>query len=308
MASYSHDDSADRYITVMSSVTGKPKRRRVVNCAAPEEDAEVKTYYANDAKMNNPLRYTTCMSHHIMARIEDDVKRAKMRQENPESVIPSKGYDYDVEASRAVEEYRATQQLPRGANVVVATLYAPIHAVVHLPAISPRSNRSRRSSNSRQPSHGPSTANSPTDQSRRVEQPSSARRPAPTSRASSKALQYPSAYRSRSAPRYNYHGSHAGGASNSSSPLPPRPAGGRLQPLEYAALGPTSGSPYGDFRDDGRVLQPANDRRSSNASRNLFLQLSSFESEEADTAVDEERQRRLRLADELAQEMDAEEM
>lgn len=314
MSSYSREDGGGGYGAVAGAGGNKGRRRRVVNCVGPEDDVAVETYYADDAKSNDPLRYTTCMSHHIMARIEDDVKRAQMREENPDSAIPSKGYEYDVDAYRAVEEYRATQQLPRGTNVVAATLYTPPRTDVFLPAISPKSNRSRRNSasTSRQVSRATSNANSPTSQSRRTGGPqTSARRPAPVSRTSSRVSQYPSGYRSRSSSKHNTRGNNNGStASNSASPQPRVPAGGRLQPLDSAD---SNNNSYqrggGQFRDDGRAAHMSlHPQQPPRANKKLFLEPSSFEDEEAGAAVDAERQRRLRLAEELAQQMDAEGM
>lgn len=307
MSSYRCDDNAGGYMTATSAATGKPKRRRVIHCVEPEDDASVETYYADDPKTNDPLRYTTCMSHHIMARIEDDVKRAKMREENPESAIPSKGYEYDVDAYRAVEEYKATQQLPRGSNVVAAVLYTPPRTDVFLPAISPPSTRSRRNSNStsRQPSRGNSTANSPSNQSRHGGPPqASARRRGQSSRTSSQVSQYPSVYRSRSSSKHANNSNNGSVATISSSPQPRLPAGGRLQPLDQAD--PTPPLHNSGFRDDGRVTGLSD--QPSKANTKLFLEPESLEDEEAATTVDAERQRRLRLAEQLAQQMEAEGM
>jgi hypothetical protein len=302
MSSYFRSEGGEGFVAVSGGATGKPRRRRVVSCVGPEDDVAVEKYYADDSKSNDPLRYTTCMSHHVMARIEDDVKRAKMREDNPDSAIPSKGYDYDVDAYRAVEEYRMTQQLPRGSNAVAAALYTPPRTGVFLPALSPRPSQSTRTSNnnSRQPSRGPSTANSPSNQSRRSGPAASARRPGgQPSRNSTRVSQYPSAYRSPSSSKHKRNNARA--ASNSSSPPARLPAGGRLLPIIQTPQ-------HSGFRDDGRVAGPSSGE-TSKAHRKLLLEPSSLgEEEEAVMLSDAERQRRLRLAEVLAEQMDAEAM
>lgn len=300
MASYAGDERQDGYGTA-TAAAAKPRRRRVVNCVVPDEQAAVETFYSTDTKGNDPLRFTTCMSHHIMARIEDDVKRAKMREANPDSAIPSKGYEYDQEASRAVEEYHTTQQLPRSSNVVAATMYSPQNGDFVLPAIAPPSSRSRRNSDSvsQQPSRGNSNATSPSNQARRAAPATSARRPRQQSRSPSRTPQHPAGLRSRSTSKHHPGSNNTStSVSHSSSPQPRLPAGGRLQPLAN-----DSAQQDGGYRDDGRVVPQGRSR--GQATKQLFLEPASFDGDDGAISAEAQRQRRLRLADELARQMDA---
>ncbi|GET85982.1 unspecified product [Leishmania tarentolae] len=89
----------------------KLKQRSIVCCAAPTVDVEVSstdTPHKQDAGL---VRSTVCMDYHILSRIEDDVRRASMRQDNPDSAMPIRDYDPDEETIRIVNAHRSMRSV-----------------------------------------------------------------------------------------------------------------------------------------------------------------------------------------------------
>lgn len=92
---------------MIAMISDRCKQRPIICCAAPTVSVEV-------AKLDKPhitdeprSRSTECMNYHILSRMEDDLRRSAMRQENPESAIPDRGYKHDQEVFLVVEAYRA---------------------------------------------------------------------------------------------------------------------------------------------------------------------------------------------------------
>ncbi|KPI85377.1 hypothetical protein ABL78_5558 [Leptomonas seymouri] len=308
MFSFQKHDSLDD-VEVASAASYKPKRRRVVNCTGPSEDVLIEIYYADDARNGETLRYTSCMLHHIMARIEGDVFRAKMREENPISAIPSKGEDYDMAAVRVVEEYYTTHKLPQNAEVLTSTLVTLPHSNVTLPAIWPRARRSRSS-------NCISSANTPLKQcgrggSRMSIDPNALFSRSPSrgpSRSPSQIPQNPCINRPQSV-LCSVNGSADINGVPSCAEAPPRASAcGRLPMLAHPSPPPTIAKHRGGFRDDGRAAGAAAYMSPQKSSKGLYLEPSSFEDDVVVTSDDLERQRRLWRAEELARQMDAEVM
>ncbi|CAG9568918.1 hypothetical_protein [Leishmania major strain Friedlin] len=92
----------------MVAVTSRRLRqRRIGCCAAPTATVEGATFDNPHAEGRTRSRSTVCMDHHILSRMEDDLRRSAMRHENPESAIPGRGYAHDQNVFLAVEAYRA---------------------------------------------------------------------------------------------------------------------------------------------------------------------------------------------------------
>lgn len=280
MASYANRDE------VATGVTPSGRRRRTVSCSAPEDDVEVQKFYGAQPKLGNPLKSTVCMDYHVLSRLEDDVKRAEMRQDNPESAIPTRGYEHEQDVYRTVEEYHITQQLPRSARQ---------HGTgggrtdAYLPPITPRSNRSRRPSrsNSRRASRS---------SSRQVSRVSSASNsPISNRHAAAQHSRAPFLAPPRLSPALSpWHGN----ASTPSRGAATRaPANGHLAPLDT----PSRTEPL-YYRDDGRVVDDSSPRHD----RQLFLEAGTlYDSSAQQAAKDAERERRLRLAVQLADMMES---
>ncbi|AYU76154.1 hypothetical protein LDHU3_06.1390:CDS1 [Leishmania donovani] len=99
-----YGSAGDGMVAVTSS---RLRQRSVVCCAAPTVTVEGATLDKPRAKGKARSRSTVCMDHHILSRMEDDLRRSAMRQENPESAIPDRGHEHDQKVFLAVEAYRA---------------------------------------------------------------------------------------------------------------------------------------------------------------------------------------------------------
>ncbi|TPP54792.1 hypothetical protein CGC21_23995 [Leishmania donovani] len=104
-----YGSAGDGMVAVTSS---RLRQRSVVCCAAPTVTVEGATLDKPRAKGKARSRSTVCMDHHILSRMEDDLRRSAMRQENPESAIPDRGHEHDQKVFLAVEAYRAMNHHP----------------------------------------------------------------------------------------------------------------------------------------------------------------------------------------------------
>ncbi|KAG5486773.1 hypothetical protein LSCM1_08029 [Leishmania martiniquensis] len=260
------------------------KRRRIICCAAPTVTVEVATLSPQDIRTNDLLRSTVCMDYHILSRIEDDMRRAEMRQENPESAIPCRGYDFEVEAYLAEGDYRAKQSLTSGH--FVRRPYSSSSKGL-LSRISPQPARSRRgsASNSRRASAAGSAANTPTSnrQGRRTPHMHDCGCQA-----------HSSMYRSLS----QHKGSSPARHSRS-----PYPSNGRLKPIESWCKTSTRQSREQDYGEVGSGAGAA--ESAPKPYRQLFPKVEDLPRPERHLATDTERERRLRLAEELASRMES---
>ncbi|KAG5511247.1 hypothetical protein JKF63_07189 [Porcisia hertigi] len=134
--------------------SAKRKRCRILCCVTPT--ATVETSKNEEPYTHNDFsKSTVCMDYHILSRIEDDVKRAEMRLENPDSAIPDRGYPYAQGLYGAAERYHAIQLPPFGGHLLADNIQT---------AITPRSTRPNRGSraNSRHTSRPGSSSHTPT--------------------------------------------------------------------------------------------------------------------------------------------------
>ncbi|KAK7201415.1 hypothetical protein NESM_000204000 [Novymonas esmeraldas] len=258
------------------------RRRRVINCdaAALTEDVAVSKFFAPLADTSDIQRSTVCMDYHVLARFEDDVRRAEMRLENPESAMPTRGYDYEMEAQRAVDEYYTTQQLPNSSRANPSGAGPSARGDNFLPALTPQSSRSRRGSASRSRHHSRSgsVANSPSTR-HRAGAPSSTRKGGAA----------------RLSPYQTPSPSKADGAARVYEPR--YPGNGRLEPLDTGRGTPSR------QRDSGRHGDAAPPHKQ------LLLEATSLDAQSgAEAASDTGRERRLRLAEELAARLETAEL
>ncbi|CAM37076.1 hypothetical protein LBRM_06_1180 [Leishmania braziliensis MHOM/BR/75/M2904] len=295
MPSYPHTTGACRSGDMATGTSGKATRRRIVCCAAPTTTVRVAEIYTLHAKENDPFKSTVCMDYHVLSRIEGDLRRAEMRQENPESVMPDRGYLHDQEAYRTWDEYITTKQSPSSNRSVVGSLYPSSRGESRLPPIMLPRARSRRgsASSSHYASVPNSTLNTPTS-NRRSGAPGSNRKGRQMSRSLSPGGQ---AHSSAHSSPWQHKGS------SPTHQLPSLyPPNDRLGPAHSTCKAPKWRKEAGCCEVNGAAAA----WNSHKTGRKHSLELSELEEgHEQQTVTDAERERRLHLADELASRMES---
>ncbi|KAG5487338.1 hypothetical protein LSCM4_07828 [Leishmania orientalis] len=295
MSSHANSNSAHgvRVNDTETAVSCNFKRRRILCCAAPIATVQVTNLCLLDTESNDLWKSTVCMDYHILSRIEDDLRRAEMRQDNPESAIPSRGYEYEQEAYRIAEEYRAQQLL--GSGHLIARPYSSGGKGL-LPCIKPHSTRSRRSSasNNRHASgdgsavhrltgnHFSVPSSSNTQGNRRSRMTGWGRR----------------AHLRLCASPLQRKGSNPARQSKS-----PYSFNARLKPIESAYKTPTRQSKEEDYHEGGNGAGAAGSAHRPD--KRLPWTVPDLTEPEWCTVNDTEREQRLRLADELADLMES---
>lgn len=87
--------------------------RRVLRGAVVCDDV-LSCYYEGVEGANDPYKSTVCMDHHVLSRMQDDLRRAEIRRSNPKSAIPPRCEEQEdeienfLEAADALPEERRT--------------------------------------------------------------------------------------------------------------------------------------------------------------------------------------------------------
>lgn len=111
------------------------------------DEAQVSAYSpdGNDEFDESGVQSTICMDYHIIARMEDDIRRAEKRNANPESAMPDRGVDDPDQMQRIVDELAATRQLHSSRRPTLGSISLAPPRDGFLPPISPTSQRQSRS-------------------------------------------------------------------------------------------------------------------------------------------------------------------